>query len=136
MTMRVIGRLAVIGAIGVCAGMAATAQDEPGKSRSVFMRAKLNLSQNVLEGLTTENFEMIDKNAKLLLKASMAAEWEVKGMPSPSEYTAFTAEFQRLCRDLTKAVEAKNLDAATLAYVRLTTNCVDCHKYVRVMPKG
>ena len=27
--------------------------------------------------------------------------------------------------------KAKNLDGATLAYVRLTMNCIECHKYVR-----
>jgi cytochrome c556 len=129
-------RWTILGVLVLCAAaMGALAQDEPLKSRAVFMRQKLELSKNVLEGLATENYELIDKNAKLLKRASMAAEWEVKGMPIPNEYTAFTAEFQRLCADLTKAAQNKNLDGATLAYVRLTTNCVDCHKYVRAFVK-
>ncbi len=118
-----------------CAAIVAVAQDEPGKSRAVFMRHKLELSKAVLEGLTTEKYDLIDKNAKLLKRASMAAEWEVKGMPDPAQYTAHTAEFQRLCQDMIKAAEDKNLDAATLAYVRMTTTCVDCHKLVRSLPK-
>ena len=32
---------------------------------------------------------------------------------------------------LVKAAKNKNLDAATLAYVRVTMSCVDCHKLVR-----
>lgn len=117
-----------------CAYLAA-AQDEASKSRAVFMRQKLELSKAVLEGLTTDKLDLIDKNAKLLKRASMAAEWEVKGMPNPAQYTAYTAEFQRLCQDLTKAAQEQNLDAATLAYVRMTTTCVDCHKFVRSVAK-
>jgi hypothetical protein len=120
--------------LALCA-ISATGQDEPGKSRAVLMRQKLELSKGVLEGLTTEKFDLVEKNAKLLRRASMAAEWEVKGMPDPAQYTAYTAEFQRLCQDMAKAAQDKNLDGATLAYVRLTTNCVDCHKYVRHLVK-
>jgi hypothetical protein len=29
----------------------------------------------------------------------------------------------------------KNIDGATLAYLRLTMNCVNCHKYVRQAAK-
>ena len=32
---------------------------------------------------------------------------------------------------LTKSARDRNLDAATLAYVRVTKGCVDCHKFVR-----
>ena len=39
--------------------------------------------------------------------------------------------FRRQANALTKAAQEKNLDAATLAYVRLTMSCVDCHKFVR-----
>ena len=31
--------------------------------------------------------------------------------------------------------KAKNIDGATLAYVQLTVNCVNCHKYVRESTK-
>jgi hypothetical protein len=42
-----------------------------------------------------------------------------------------TNEFQRLCDELAEKSRAKNIDGATLAYLRLTMNCVNCHKYVR-----
>ena len=32
---------------------------------------------------------------------------------------------------MSKAADEQNLDAAALAYVQLTLNCVDCHKHVR-----
>ena len=112
-------------------GLALVAYGQEPKSRAVYMRQKLELSKGVLEGLTTENFDLIDKNAKLLKKVSMAAEWEVTGIPNAEQYLPLTAEFQRLCDDLSKTAKNKNLDGATLSYVRLTTNCVSCHKYVR-----
>jgi hypothetical protein len=107
-------------------------QDErPGPTRAQFMRKKLEFAKNVLEGLTTEDFPLIAKNAKGLRLLSQAAEWEVPTIPDVENYLAYTAEFQRVTADMAKKAEAKNLDGATLDYVRMTTNCVNCHKYVR-----
>ena len=99
----------------------------------VGQRAHRNLefAKNVLEGITVENYDLISKNAKGLKRLSSAAEWEVPSIPNIDEYLPYTNEFQRHCDDLVKAAKDKNVDGATLAYVRLTTNCVNCHKYVR-----
>ena len=56
-------------------------------------------------------------------------------IPNAEEYLHFTMDFQRIADDLIKSAGAKNLDGATLAYTRLTINCVDCHKYVRLVTK-
>ncbi len=63
---------------------------------------------------------------------SAAAEWEVPTIPSAQEYLVFTGEFQRLCDDLDAKAKEKNLDGATLAFLRITMSCVNCHKYVRI----
>jgi hypothetical protein len=55
----------------------------------------------------------------------------VPTIPNANEYITFTGEFQRLCADLEKNAGDKNLDGATLSYLRLTMSCVNCHKYVR-----
>jgi hypothetical protein len=39
--------------------------------------------------------------------------------------------FRRHVNSLVKAAKDRNLDAATLGYVRMTMSCVDCHKLVR-----
>jgi hypothetical protein len=101
------------------------------QSRSVFMRRKLEFSKDVLEGLALEQYPVIEKNAKALKVLSQAAEWEVPMIPNATDYVALTSEFQRYADDLIKAAKQGNIDGATLAYVKLTMNCVQCHKYVR-----
>ncbi len=101
------------------------------QDRSEFMRRKLEFSKNVLEGLALEQYPLIEKNAKALKLLSQAAEWEVPMIPNATDYVALTTEFQRHADDLALAARQKNIDGATLAFVKLTMNCVQCHKYVR-----
>jgi hypothetical protein len=132
-------RTAAIAASLAALGLVAHARQEPGqdqpqapaRTRSEFMRQKLEFTKSVLEGLTVENYELIERNGKLLKRLSTASEWEVTSIPNVEEYLPYTTEFQRLCDELMKAGRDRNIDAATLAYVRLATNCVNCHKYVR-----
>ena len=115
----------------LAARTAAPAAQDQKRTRSEFMRQKLEFSKNVLEGLSIENYEIIQKNAKALKLLSEAAEWEVPTIPNATDYVAFTTDFQRIADDLAKQAKDKNIDGATIAYVRLTMNCVQCHKFVR-----
>ena len=119
----------------VAAALAVAGGEQRPTSRAEFMRMKLEFSKNVLEGLTLENYDAISKNAKALKRLSEAAEWEVPTIPNVTDYVAFTSEFQRRTDELVQKAEDKNIDGATLAYLRLTMNCVNCHKYVRQVPK-
>lgn len=101
------------------------------RSRGEFMRQKLEYSKNVLEGLSLEQYSLIEKNAKALKALSQAAEWEVPVIPNATDYVALTSEFQRSADDLVRCAKQSNIDGATLAYVKLTMNCVQCHKFVR-----
>jgi hypothetical protein len=105
------------------------------RSRGEFMRQKLEFSKNVLEGLSLEQFPAIEKNAKALKKLSEAAEWEVPMIPNATDYVSLTTEFQRYADELAKSAKQGNIDGATLAYLKLTMNCVQCHKYVRFASK-
>jgi hypothetical protein len=111
--------------------MAAAAQQSRDQKRAEFMRMKLEHSKKILEGLTLENYGTIAKSAKALKRLSEAAEWEAPTIPKVPDYLVYTTEFQRITDDLSEKAEAKNIDGATLAYLRLTMNCVNCHKYVR-----
>ena len=104
-------------------------------SRAEFMQLKLEYSKKVLEGLTLEDYPAISKNAKALKRLSEAAEWEVPTIPNATDYVVFTTEFQRLTDEMDRKAKEKNIDGATLAYLRLTMNCVNCHKYVRQATK-
>ena len=130
-----------LGLVGVALAatfLGARGQEQPRartRTRAEFMRMKLEYSKLVLEGLTMENYATIIKNAQALKKLSEAAEWEVPTIPNVGEYIVFTSEFQRLTDELVKKARERNTDGATLAYVRLTVNCVNCHKYVRQKAK-
>ena len=95
---------------------------------AVFMRAKLEHSKKVLEGLAVEDFDLIAKNAQKLSLLSLAEDWQVLETP---EYAQHSMEFRRSADALTEAARKKNLDGAALQYVDVTLKCVNCHKYVR-----
>lgn len=105
----------------------ADAAPEPDKVAG-FMRAKLMHSQNVLEGLTTEDYDLIAKGAQELALASLDSNWHVL---QTEDYARQSAEFRRACGTLGDAAKAKNLDGAALAWMDVTLKCVQCHKYVR-----
>lgn len=95
-----------------------------------FMRAKLEHAKDSLEGLTVENFEMIAKSADHMTKLSESALWRVYQTP---EYVRLSTEFRIASAALKKSSVRKDIDAATLAYMKLTLRCVECHKYVRTI---
>lgn len=97
------------------------------KSRE-FMRRKLNHTQTALEGIVLEDFVLVERNARTLSLLSQAAEWQT--LPT-ADYRKHSEEFRRTADALAKSAADRNLDGATLKYVELTINCVNCHKHVR-----
>ncbi len=104
------------------------AQSEPKISTKDVMKFKLHHAQRVLEGIATENYEVITENAKQLKVLSQEASWQIRQTP---EYQKFTADFTRNVDSILKAAENKNVDAATVAYFQMTVSCTTCHKYLR-----
>ena len=92
------------------------------------MKFKLHHAQRVLEGIATENFEVIADNAEKLKKLSKQAEWHFRQTP---EYQRFTTEFARHAEALSQAAKKENVDAATVAYFQMTVSCTSCHRYLR-----
>jgi hypothetical protein len=111
--------------------VAGNAQEPPAVRPDVvgeFMRAKLRHSQDVLEGLTLEDFDKIARGAQELALASQASSWQVL---QTEDYARQSTEFRRSCDSLRSAAKAGNLDGAALAWMEVTMKCVQCHKYVR-----
>lgn len=104
----------------------AARQKEPALTR--FMRAKLEASSSVLEGLTTEDFDLIQKGAKQLQAMSAAEEWRVS---NDAIYRQHSAEFQRIAEQLEAKAKEKQLDGAALAWMEATMNCIECHRWAR-----
>jgi hypothetical protein len=112
-------------AVGLVAGLA---QSKRNRAAREFMRDKLELSQRVLEGLATEDYGLIISKGTRLSAMSKEADWRVFENP---DYDQQSLLFRRQVDSMVKAAKERNLDAATLAYVRMTMSCVDCHKLVR-----
>ena len=112
----------------LCCGTGLSAADLAPDQVAVFMRAKLAHSQDVLEGLATADFDLIERVAQELSLASLDSSWQVL---QTDDYVRQSAEFRRPCDSLRAAAQQKNLDGATVAWMDVTLKCVQCHKYVR-----
>ena len=132
-----LGALAVVAGWAIMGTEKAVSQDQSKKKlpdakrdleQSTFMRKKLEASGQILEGLTTENAEMIARGAKTLVEMSAAEKWQVQ---HDVMYRQFSGEFQRSAKSLLDAAEKKNFDAAALKWMDTTMKCLECHKFVR-----
>lgn len=117
-------------AVSVLLATIGQVQSQPRENVGAFMRAKLEHSQNVLEGLTTEDFEVISKNAAQMEVLSQEAAWQVLQTP---EYRQQSLEFRRATKSLKEAADKEDINGAALAYVDVTMKCVKCHQYVRAV---
>ena len=102
--------------------------DRKKTTHTEFMRKKLSAAQDVIEGLALEDFEKIEAGGKQLQASSAAAEFRVI---NDKVYAEFSDDFHRTAGKLVKAAREKRLEGATLAFMDLTMNCVDCHKFSR-----
>ena len=113
----------------IAAGLSvALAQSKRNRAAKEFMREKLELTQGVLEGLAVENYDLIIVKGAKISAMTKEMDWRIFENPN---YEQQSTTFRRHVDSLVKAAREKNLDAATLAYVRVTMSCVDCHKLVR-----
>jgi hypothetical protein len=119
--------LVAIGVVAIGIGPG-SAQSKRSRATKEFMREKLELSQKVLEGVTTEQWELVIGKGARLSAMTQEADWTAFENPKYDEQTRF---FKQHVDSLVKAAKRKDVDAATLAYVRMTMSCVDCHKLVR-----
>lgn len=96
--------------------------------QSKFMRMKLEASGQILEGLATDDADLIKKGAKQLAEMSIADRWMVN---TDVIYRQFSGEFQRSTKNLLEAADKENFDAAALKWIETTMKCLECHKFVR-----
>lgn len=127
-------------ALVVLSGLTMTAQGDDGKdkaqdvptpkktARQHFMEGKLVITQEILRGVVLSDFARIQKNASALNVLTLAEEW---GFSNTREYNRMSEDLRRICKEMAKAGKDKNLDAAALAYQRMTLSCVECHHALR-----
>ena len=93
-----------------------------------FMRKKLGASNRILEGLVTEDFELIQKGADQLVEISSAEQWRIS---NDAMFRQHSAQFTRVAKQLQKNAQEKKNDGAALSWLEATMSCIDYHKFVR-----
>ncbi len=95
-----------------------------------FMRKKLDASNKVLEGLMTDDFEMIEKASNDLLKISMQERWRISADPT---YARFSREYRNTINKLKAKAKKGSTDGTALAWMDVSMSCIECHDWVRNM---
>jgi len=123
--------LLVAGITGLWLAQQSQAEAEPPEPvLNKFMRAKLDASNQVLEGLVTNHFGQIAQGAKKLRQMSDAEEWRVS---NDAMYRQHSAEFRRIVQSLEKSAREEKLDTAAVNWIEATMSCIECHKHVRAV---
>jgi len=93
-----------------------------------YMRKKLAASNQILEGLCTEDSALVLQGAQTLSEMSTSERWRVTNDPM---YRQFSGDFREITQQLVEAAEKNNMDRAALKWMDATMSCIDCHKFVR-----
>ncbi|MDA0835481.1 MAG: hypothetical protein O2955_11285 [Planctomycetota bacterium] len=101
---------------------------KPDKDLSEFMREKLAASNQILEGLATEDFKLIQDGAVKLQDLSQAEKWRIS---NDVMYKQHSSEFTRVAAQLQKQAKEGNLEGSALSWLQATMSCIECHKFVR-----
>ena len=118
---------AITAGILLTCGRPAPADEKP----TDWMKQKLEMSQNILAGLTKGDFESIEANALKMNVVNYLEKQVAADQPQYKEYMRQLTAFETANRDLLRQSAKKNIEGSTLAYVQLTLSCVQCHKIVR-----
>jgi len=98
------------------------------KQSSVWMRKKLDYTQNILAGITAGDFELVAQNANAM-KGLGKIEVFVRGR-TPG-YKSQMQVFQEANDELLRQAQKESADGAALAFTQLTISCINCHKHLR-----
>src|SRR4029450_3805598 len=92
----------------------AQAEKESGVKQAMWQ--KVAYSQQVLIGITLEDYGLIVNNAQKLVELSNKTNWYSRQVP---EYELFLNEFRRKAEELMKAGQQKKLDEIGRAHVQV-----------------
>jgi hypothetical protein len=98
-----------------------------------LMMRKLSSAQAVLQGLAMEDHELIGRESQTLQLLSQESDWNVL---QTAEYDQLSDDFRKSASRLRVASQEQNLDAAGLAYIKLTISCIECHRHMRDVRHG
>ena len=111
----------LLAAVGVAAG--------PGQGPLLnnVMREKLGHSQKILEAVVTSDWVSLETHSRDLEQLTHDPRWLVLKYP---EYARHSAAFVKAVQVLHLAAAQRDLERTPKAYVAVTLQCVECHRYL------
>ena len=103
------------------------------KNPSIWMKKKLEYSQNILAGITTEDFDKIADNARAM---KGLGKFEAFVRSRNAAYTRQLQMFEDVNDEILRQADNDNAEGVALAFTQLTVNCVNCHKVLRQHAKA
>jgi len=91
------------------------------------MREKLDHTQKILEAVVTSDWVSLETHSRELEQLTKDPRWMVLKYP---EYAQHSAAFVRAVQTLHGVAAQRDLDSALKAYVAVTLQCVECHRYL------
>ena len=112
-------------ALAVFVGLAANPRQ--GRAVNRIMREKLVHTQKILEAVVTSDWVNLEAHSRDLERLTDDPRWTVLKMP---EYARHSAAFVRAIQELHRAAAQRDLDKTPKAYIVVTLQCVECHRYL------
>jgi hypothetical protein len=115
----------VVVALSVFLGLAASPSQGPELQR--VMRVKLEHAQKILEAVVTSDWVGLETHSRELERLTNDPKWMALKFP---EYARHSDAFVRTIQDLHRAAAQRDLEQAPKAYIAVTLQCVECHRYL------
>jgi hypothetical protein len=112
-------------AVSVVVGLAAS----PGQGPEVnnIMREKLGHAQKILEAVVTNDWVGLETHSRELERLTNDQRWTALKYP---EYARHSTAFIKAVQALHLAAAQRDLENTPKAYVAVTLQCVECHRYL------
>ncbi len=97
-----------------------------------WMAVKLASAQQILEHLTSGNFEDLKTSAQRIHVFNFLEKWyRDEDFTRKSDYIGQLNAFEFATKELIRNAEAENTEGSLKAYVAMTESCVRCHTLIR-----
>jgi hypothetical protein len=118
----------VVVALSVFLGFGASPNPSAqGPELDSVMRVKLVKAQNILEAVVTSDWVKLETNSRELVQLTNDPRWSVLKYP---EYATHSQAFIFAVEDLHRAAAQRDLNETPKAYIAVTLQCVECHRYL------
>jgi len=114
-------------ALTIVVAMSVTIVGSQGPEVNSVMRQKLAHAQKILEAVVTSDWTGLETHSRELEQLTKDPRWTVLTFP---EYAKHSAAFVRSVQALHTAAAQRDLEKAPNAYVAVTLQCVECHRYL------